>query len=256
MSRCPITYEECGTAPYSATGLRLLSPTLTQLSDFPYSAATQRREALLHASKMSIQGVQPKLSVALSIKRSLFEIADRGGRHIIKPQHEHFLELPENEAATMQMAKLAGIEVPPHGLIRCQDGSMSYFIRRFNRTGHGRKLATEDFAQLSGLDRETKYNSSMERVADVIEQHCTFPVIEKVKLLKRCLFNYLVGNEDMHLKNFSLITRDGKVELAPVYDFLSTTVAYLAIGKKLADLEEATPTPQGQKKETHTHPVD
>jgi serine/threonine-protein kinase HipA len=248
MSRCPITYEECGANRYSETGLRLLSPTLKQLNDFPYSAAVQRREALIHAAKMSIQGVQPKLSVTLSVKLGQFEIVDRGGRYIIKPQHEHFPELPENEAATIHMAALAGIEVPAHGLIRCQDGSLSYFIRRFDRTGRGRKLATEDFAQLSGLDRETKYRSSMERVVEVIERYCTFPVIEKVQLLKRCLFNYLVGNEDMHLKNFSLITRDNKVELAPAYDFLSTTVAYLAIGKKAADIEETALTIRGRKK--------
>ncbi len=248
MSRCPITYEECGTNRYSETGLRLLSPTLTQLNDFPYSAAAQRREAIIHSAKMSIQGVQPKLSATLSVKAGLFEIVDRGSRYIIKPQHEHFPELPENEAVTMRMAGRAGIEVPVHGLIRCQDGSMSYFIRRFDRMGHGRKLATEDFAQLSGLDRETKYNSSMERVVEVIEQYCTFPVIEKVKLLKRCLFNYLVGNEDMHLKNFSLITRNDKVELAPAYDFLSTTVAYLAIGKKLVDTEEIALPIRGRKK--------
>lgn len=248
MNRCPVTYEECGAARYSAAGLRLLSPGLTQLKDFPYSAEAQRREALIRASKMSIQGVQPKLSALLSVKTGLFEIVDRGGRYIIKPQHEHFPELPENEAATLHMAGLAGIEVSVHGLIRCQDGSMSYFIRRFDRTGRGQKLATEDFAQLSGLDRETKYNSSMERVVEVIERYCTFPVIEKMKLLKRCLFNYLVGNEDMHLKNFSLITRDGKVELSPAYDFLSTTVAYMAIGKKVADIEETALPLRGRKK--------
>ncbi len=248
MSRCPITYEECGANRYSEAGLRRLSPTLQQLSDFPYSAEGQRREALIHAAKMSIQGVQPKLSVTLNVKLGQFEIVDRGGRYIIKPQHEHFPELPENEAATMQMAALAGIEVPAHGLIHCQDSSLSYFIRRFDRTGRGRKLATEDFAQLSGLDRETKYRSSMERVVEVIDQYCTFPVVEKVQLLKRCLFNYLVGNEDMHLKNFSLITRDNKVELAPAYDFLSTTVAYLAIGKKMTDIEENALPIRGRKK--------
>lgn len=248
MSRCPITYEECGSARYSAAGLRLLSPGLIQLNDFPYSAEAQRREALIRASKMSIQGVQPKLSAMLSVKTGLFEVVDRGGRYIIKPQHEHFPELPENEAVTLHMAGMAGIEVPAHGLIRCQDGSLSYFIRRFDRTGRGKKLATEDFAQLSGLDRETKYNSSMEQVVDVIDRHCTFPVIEKVKLLKRCLFNHLVGNEDMHLKNFSLITRDGKVELSPAYDFLSTTVAFMAIGKKAADIEEVALPVRGRKK--------
>jgi serine/threonine-protein kinase HipA len=248
MNRCPITYAECGSARYSSAGLRLLSPGLTSLNDFPYSAERQRREAIVRSSKMSIQGIQPKLSVALRVKKGMFEIVDSGGRYIVKPQHDRFPELPENEAVTMRMGALAGIEVPVHGLIRCQDGSWSYFIRRFDRTGRGRKLATEDFAQLSGLDRETKYNSSLERVVDVLDRYCTFPAIEKVKLLRRCLFNYLVGNEDMHLKNFSVITREEKIALAPAYDFLNTTVAYLALGKKLADIEETALPLRGRKK--------
>jgi serine/threonine-protein kinase HipA len=248
MNRCPITYEECGSDRYSAAGLRLLSPRLTGLKEFPYSAAAQRREALLHATKMSIQGVQPKLSVILNVKAGHFEIVDQGGLYIIKPQHEFFPELPENEAVTMRLAGVAGIEIPALGLVWCEDGSLSYFIRRFDRVGRGAKLAMEDFAQLDMLDRDTKYNSSMERVVAIIDRYCTFPVIEKVKLLKRCLFNYLVGNEDMHLKNFSLITRDGTVALAPAYDFLSSTVAFLAMGKRLDEIEEIALPLKGRKK--------
>jgi serine/threonine-protein kinase HipA len=248
MSRCPITYEECGSDKYSTAGLRLLSPGLTGLNDFPYSAERQRREALIRSAKMSVQGIQPKLSVTLSVKERMFEIVDHGGRYIVKPQHDRFPELPENEAVTMSMAKLAGIEVPVHGLIHCQDGSQSYFIRRFDRTGRGLKLATEDFAQLGGFDRDTKYKSSMEQVVAVVERYCTFPAVEKVRLLRVCLFNYLVGNEDMHLKNFSVITRDGMVELSPAYDFLNTTVAYEAIGKKLTDIEEVALPIKGKKK--------
>lgn len=248
MNRCPITYEECGSDRYSIAGLRLLSPRLTDLQAFPYSAATQRREALIHSTKMSIQGVQPKLSVILNVKTGFFEIVDQGGLYVIKPQHEFFPELPENEAVTMRMANMAGIDVPVLGLIWCQDGSLSYFIRRFDRAARGAKLAMEDFAQLGEFDRDTKYNSSMERVVAIIDRYCTFPVIEKVKLLKRCLFNYLVGNEDMHLKNFSLITRDGKVGLAPAYDFLSSTVAFLAIGKQLDEIEEIALPLKGRKK--------
>ena len=76
MSHCPITYEECGSARYSTDGLRLLSPGLTDLNDFPYGAECQRREALIRSSKMSIQGIQPKLSATLSVKEGVFEIAD------------------------------------------------------------------------------------------------------------------------------------------------------------------------------------
>ena len=65
----------------------------------------------------------------------------------------------------------------------------------------------------------------MEKVARVIEEFCTFPAIEKIKLFRLTLFNFLVGNEDMHLKNYSMITRDNKIELSPAYDLLNTSIA-------------------------------
>lgn len=247
MNRCPITYRECGEEIYSKSGLRSLSPNLEKLHDFPFSAEQQRREAIIRAAKMSIQGVQPKLSVKLNAKSGAFEIVDRGGRFVIKPQHNTFLCLPENEGLTMQLASQCGIEVPLSGMVRCTDGTWSYFIRRFDRVGRNRKVPLEDFAQLGGFSRDTKYNSSMEQVAKIIDKFCTFPAVEKVKLFKRCLFNFIVGNEDMHLKNFSLITRDGKVELAPAYDYLSSTVAFLALGKRLETIEELALPLHGKK---------
>ena len=248
MNRCPITYALCGDARYSKAGLRALSPNLAVLNDFPYDALQQRREAVVRAGNMSIQGVQPKLGVRLDAKAGVFVVTDRGGRFVLKPQHEIYPNLPENEGLTMQLAKLAGIEVPVSGLVRCVDGSWSYFVRRFDRVGHDGKVAVEDFAQLAGLGRDTKYDFSMERVVGLLDAYCTFPAIEKVKLLKRSLFNFLVGNEDMHLKNLSVIARHGKVELAPAYDYLNTTVAFLALGKRLETLEEVALPLHGKKR--------
>src|SRR5688572_8132433 len=106
---CPISYEKISkNRRYSDKGLRLLSPKLKELKDFPYSAEEQRREAEFHSSKISIQGVQPKLSALLNIKESVFEIAERGGRYILKPQTERFPFLPENEDLTMRLAVLVG----------------------------------------------------------------------------------------------------------------------------------------------------
>ena len=65
----------------------------------------------------------------------------------------------------------------------------------------------------------------MEKVPAVVDRFCTFPAIERVKLFERTLFSFLTGNEDMHLKNFSLITRDDRVDLAPAYDLLSSAIA-------------------------------
>jgi serine/threonine-protein kinase HipA len=234
MNRCPITYEPLAEgATYSPKGLRLLHRNLTSLAPLEFTAEQQRQEAIRRAGKMSIQGLQLKLSAVLRIREGRFEIVDRGGQYILKPQSLDFPELPENEDLTMRLAAAVDIEVPVHGLLRSADGSFTYFIKRFDRKGRGR-LPLEDFAQLSGESRETKYDSSMEKVAGVIEQFCTFPAIERVKLFERTVFSFLVGNEDMHLKNFSLITRNQKVELAPAYDFLNSTIALKSPKEEMA----------------------
>jgi serine/threonine-protein kinase HipA len=225
MNRCPITYELCGTDKYSEKGLRLIAPKLTYLNDLPYTAVELRQEAANRAKKLSIQGVQPKLSAAISIVDQEFKIADQFGTYIIKPQNDLFPQLPENEDVTMRMAKVFGLDVPFHGMIYAKDGSLSYFIKRFDRYGKGKKLATEDFAQLTGNTRDTKYRFTMEKLIPVLDEFCSFPAIEKADFFKRILFCYVTGNEDMHLKNFSLITKNGKTTLTPVYDFLNSTIA-------------------------------
>jgi len=247
MIRCPITYEPCEKGRYSLRGVKKFSRRLNDIHDFPYSATEQRVEAALRADKMSVQGVQPKLSVCLNIRDSTFEVTDRGGRYLVKPQHEIFPELPENEDLCMRLAEIAGITVPLHALIYCKDQTFSYVIKRFDRIGRKDKLAVEDFAQLKGMDRETKYDISMEKIISVFD-FCTFPLIEKNRFFRRCIFNYLIGNEDMHLKNFSLITKEGKTELAPAYDFLSSTTAYLALGKQLHQIEEIALCLKGKKR--------
>ncbi|MFH1386626.1 MAG: HipA domain-containing protein [bacterium] len=234
MNRCPITYKECGQEKYSKTGLKLLSPSLSILNDFPYSAKEQIDEAVSRAEKMSIQGIQPKLSVRLNLKEQVFEVVDAGGNYIIKPQHERYVDLPQNEDLTMKLAKTVGIEVPLHGMVYSKDGSLSYFIKRFDRLPKGGKVALEDFAQLAGMNRQTKYDYSMENIAEIIEVRCTFPAVEKVKLFKLVLFNYLVGNEDMHLKNYSLIRVEGKIQLSPAYDLINTTIAVKGASEEIA----------------------
>jgi serine/threonine-protein kinase HipA len=222
MNICSITYEPCE-GRYSPHGLQKLSRSLRHLQDLPYSAAEQIFEAAARAPKMSIQGVQPKLSAILNTRKSRFEVVDTGGRYILKPQNPQYRQLPENEDLSMRLAKAAGVPVPLHGLLYSKDGSRTYFIRRFDRVGE-KKIAVEDFSQLLGLNRDTKYNASMEKVAQVIDRYCTFPAVEKIKLFRLTLVNFLIGNEDMHLKNFSLMTRDGKVGLTPAYDILNTTI--------------------------------
>jgi len=223
MNICPITYKLCD-KKYSAEGINLLSPKLTGLNDFPYSAKEQYNEFTNRVGKMSIQGVQPKLSAVLDIKNKTMKLVDKNGKFIIKPQHPHYTYVPENEDLTMRLAQIAGVKVPFHGLIYSKDQSLTYFIKRFDRKARNQKIPVEDFSQLIGKNRETKYDSSMEKVAATINKYCTFPVIEKSKLFRLTLVNYLSGNEDMHLKNFSLITINQIHELSPAYDLVNTTI--------------------------------
>ncbi len=243
MASCPITLEPVLKGKlYSEAGLKRIHPRLAGLNALEYSAEEQIKQARMRADKMSIQGVQPKLSAVLRVSQQSFELVDRGGKFILKPNPPTYEEVPANEALTMRMAAVAGVEVPAHGLLRAVDDSWVYFVKRYDRVGRSGRVHVEDFSQLMGANRETKYDSSLEKVAELVERLCTFPAIEKPKLALRLLFCFLTGNEDMHLKNFSLWHRDGVVSLTPAYDLLNST---LVLGQ--AKEESALPL-NGKKK--------
>lgn len=248
MNRCPISYEEIDSGFYSRKGLNRLAPGLQDLKPLPFSEKELILESQKRMTKMSIQGVQPKLSARLSVKRENFEIVDQHGIYILKPNPVHFEQVPENEDLTMRLAGMSGINVPFHGLVYNKEGKLVYVIRRFDRVGKSKKIHVEDFAQVSGMSRETKYDYSMEKVAKLIDEYCTFPAVEKMKLFRITIFSYLTGNEDMHLKNFSLIHNDGKIELSPAYDLLNSTIV-------LSDPIEEMALPIRGKKSNFTYNI-
>ncbi len=222
---CPITYQDLpADQPYAPGALKLLSPQLKKLEPIPLTLEEQREEAARRAGKMSIQGVQVKLSAKLAVSEGRFKIVDRGGTYILKPAPASYQEVPENEDLTMRLAAAAGIEVPLHGLVYAKDGTRTYFIKRFDRE-KGKRLYLEDFGQLLGLPREVKYGTSMEAFAGAVLEHTTFPAIECRKFFFRTIFCFLTGNEDMHAKNFSLFSEDNEVfRLSPAYDLLNSVL--------------------------------
>ena len=234
MNKCPITYLPCGESRYNEKGLKLLASGLSQLKQLEYTAEEQRKEAFYRSGKMSLQGIQSKLSAVLNIKEEKFDIVDKNGRYILKPQHHIYPQMPENEDLTMRLAESIDLDVPIHGMIWAKDNTLTYFIKRFDRKGQKDKIPVEDFAQLAGLSRDTKYNYSMEKVVTLLNAHCTFPAIEKVKLFKLVLFCFITGNEDMHLKNFSIINRNGIIDISPCYDLLNTTIELKSASEELA----------------------
>ena len=183
----------------------------------PFGMEMLSSYALAAAGRLSISGVQPKLSAAL--RRGRLEPVVEGGRFIIKPQTPTFPHLPENEHLCMTMAAAAGIEVAPHILLPLSDGSLAYVVQRFDRLDNGSKVHCEDFAQILGSD---KYRGSIERIGKVLRLEARFPGLAVQQLLEQVCFFFLIGNGDSHLKNFSLLYANHGPQLAPAYDIVSS----------------------------------
>ena len=187
-------------------------------------------------SQTTLTGVQPKLSLHLDKHRGSQKLTIVGlwGDFIFKPQTERFRLLPENEDLTMHLAQLAKIKIVPHSLIRMKDGSLGYITRRIDRTKDGGKIAMEDMCQLTERQTEHKYKSSYEQIAKAIRKYSTNPQMDVTDFLEVVYFSYLTGNNDMHLKNFSLYQPSGDVRLSPAYDMLNVAIANPTDDEELA----------------------
>lgn len=221
MSACLICLADAEGEYHPACLRRLFATDVVPALEFElgqlYAVAAQM------AGKMSISGIQEKVSLKLSADRTRLEIAESGGRYILKPEPARFSALPQNEHLTMRLAAVVGIETPPFGLMRLKDGSLAYLIKRFDRLDDGTKLAAEDFCQLAERPVRDKYNSSAERCVQILRKYASEPVVEISKLYRLLLFGWWSANGDMHLKNLTLLTQaDGTRRLAPAYDLVCT----------------------------------
>lgn len=204
-------------------------------------------------SQTTLTGVQPKLSLELrkthEAQGRLTIIGALGGEYILKPQTEHFPHLPEVEDLSMHLAEVLKIETVPHSLIRFSDGELCYITRRIDRTAAGMKIMMEDMCQLSERLTEDKYKGSHERVAKLIAKYSSVPAFDLVKYWEQVLFAFVIGNADMHLKNYSIYSPDNVTyQLTPAYDLLSTKLVMPE------DTEElALPIAGKKKKLKRTH---
>lgn len=193
----------------------------------------------------SLTGVQPKLSLHLNEHegRQRLTIVGLWGGFICKPQTVQFAQMPETEDLTMHLAELAKIDVVPHTLMRMADNSLCYLTKRIDRLSTGEKVAMEDMCQLTERLTEHKYRSSYERIAKAIVQYSSMPKMDVTNFFEVVLFSWITGNNDMHLKNFSLFEpRDGNIRLTPAYDLLNAAI----LNPK--DDEELALTLNGKKK--------
>lgn len=175
-----------------------------------------------------VPGVQPKLSLSMitenghGLENRLTVVGAMGGNYIFKPPSHQFPEMPENEHVTMRIAETFGIKVVPSSLIRLQSGELSFITQRIDRTKKGEKMHMLDMFQIT--EAFDKYKSSMEKVGKALQQYSENTLLDLLFLFELTLFCFLTGNNDMHLKNFSMIkTRTGWI-LAPAYDLLNVSI--------------------------------
>jgi serine/threonine-protein kinase HipA len=182
--------------------------------------------------RISISGVQEKLSLVLDGKQLRLTHPGEQGTYILKPiprDLKQVDQVPANEHLTMQIARLVfGLKTAENALITFQDGSPAYITKRFDVTKDGRKLSIEDFATLSGKTKDTagpnfKYDGSYEEAGALIRRYVPAWRIDMEKFFSLVAFNYLFSNGDAHLKNFSLMESSlGDHVLSPAYDLITT----------------------------------
>jgi len=219
--------------------------------DFPY---TQNDIAKLATkvvrSGFTVTGVQPKLSLEIA-KKSLKKSGSKGklparltivgvpGNYILKPPSQEYPHLPEIEHLSMKLAELAKIRTVPHTLIQMKDGALAYLTRRIDRIdlynrqnerSDRQKIHMEDMCQLTNRLTEHKYRGSYEKIARIIKEFSVNPLLDVINFYEQVIFSFLIGNADMHLKNFSLI-KDPRYRLqgsgyvlSPAYDMVATAL--------------------------------
>lgn len=232
-------HEHCSLAFFGIRKAPTLSYSLSQMAALAKNVVER---------SVAVPGVQPKLSLSL-VKDTLDNlntgrltvVGALGGNYIFKPPTVDYPDMPQNEHLTMRIAQAFGIRTVPSSLIRLESGELSYITKRIDRTPSGEKIHMIDMFQI--LEAFDKYKSSMERVGKSIGEHSSNTLLDKIYFFELSVFSFLTGNNDMHLKNFSMISVT-KAEwlLSPAYDLLNVAIV------NPSDTEDLALTLEGKKK--------
>ena len=237
LQYCPSTLAE-GYASYSPVALRRLfdGVRVPHILDFaPPSASEETAAAFIdNRKRLSVSGVQEKLSMVLDGRKLRLSHAEERGQYILKPIPRDLKKVdqaPMNEHLTMQLAEqVFGLLTAANALVFFSDGTPAYLTRRFDWTPNERKWGSEDFASLAGKTSENagpnfKYNFSYEELGNVLKGFLPAWRVEIEKLFRLVVFNYLFSNGDAHLKNFSVLESSQRdYFLSPAYDLLNTHI--------------------------------
>lgn len=202
--------------------------------DFNYEET--QAEIASAINRISISGVQEKLSAIVRNGKIQLTPEGESGRYIIKPapgyKHLRFRKnIPANEHLTMQIAhQVYKIKTAENALVFFADGEMAYLTKRFDYASDGSKILQDDFASLAGKTEHNqgknfKYTGSYEDIAGLLKRNVAAWQVEMAKYFTLVVFNYLFSNGDAHLKNFSLqATSGGDYVLTPAYDLMNTSI--------------------------------
>lgn len=246
MNKCLYCYKElrgetdfhdrCGSEFFGTKEVPKLPYTLDMMSELAKNIVKR---------SVAVPGVQAKLSLSLvdAAKKDangrLTVVGALGGNFILKPPTKDFPEMPQNEHLTMRIAEAFGILVVPSTLIRLKSGELGYLTKRIDRREDGSKIHMLDMFQIT--EAFDKYKSSMEKVGKAIGDYSSNTLLDKLFFYELTLFSFLFGNNDMHLKNFSMIATEMGWLLAPAYDLLNVSIL------NPADAEELALTLEGKK---------
>lgn len=190
------------------------------------------------AQRIVVTGVQPKLSLGIHKEGNHSRLTIVGvleGRYILKPPYALYPKMPEVESLCMLMTMACGIDTVPFLLVPLKDGNLCYLTRRIDRNPNNGKYAMEDACQFNNRLTEHKYRCSYEQIAKSILTFTQNPLLDVTRFYEQVIVSFLLGNNDMHLKNFSLISYDGNnYTLAPAYDMIAAQLLLPADSEELA----------------------
>ena len=201
----------------------------------PDTGTVEANEAVKSVGRISLSGAQPKFSIVVDDDKLRYIREGEQGTFILKPRPTAYQIINRdfcvaNEHVTMQIAsQVYGIETAANALCFFDDGTPAYITRRFDVHSKG-KYKQEDFAALLGYTKDNagsnyKYNkASYEECAEVIHRYVKATLIDIRRFFRIILFNFVTLNDDAHLKNFSLIERNGEYRLSPAYDLINTSL--------------------------------
>ena len=240
MNNCLFCYKSVHIGEYhNACSKKFFGTTQVPVLELDQEKLNQLAQITVN-ERLALTGVQPKISLSLNGEKTNKRLTLVGlwGDYILKPQSDHFAQMPQVEDLTMHLAKLFKIETAQHALIRTLTGELAYITKRFDRYSSSgslkNKIHVEDLCQLSELLTEQKYKSSYERVGKIIGKYATNSGFDAIRYFRLVLFSFLTGNNDMHLKNFSLIHTVNGILFSPAYDLLNVNLLFPSDKEELA----------------------